>query len=122
MNLNDIHEFEHSPVTTIRYVVDIGVAKQTRDVRVVFLHDFLAAAISEFEALNLLDGIGVGARPTTVLSVRVMMQRKRVLMIDRKRPAGELEPSASCHPNPFSWLSGNTKVENPPDTTPIVST
>ena len=97
MNLDHIHEFEHPSVTIIRDAVNIGVAKQTRDVGMVFLDDFLTVVIPEFEAFDLLDGIGGRARPTSVLRVWVMMQWKRILVIDGQRPAGELEARASCH-------------------------
>ena len=78
--------------------VAVAVAEHPADVGMVDLDELLAGAVPEGQPLDLDLGVVVGGGPAAVLGVGPHDQREGVLVVQRQRLAGQLDPDAGGHP------------------------
>ena len=85
VHLDHVHESEHPLEASVRGALGVAIPQHLHEVRVVHLHDLVAAAVPEGEPLDLCQRVVVAhGRSAAVLRVPSLDEGKRILVIDRQ--------------------------------------
>ena len=98
MDLDPVDVAVHSREAGVRSAVAVAIAEHPADIRMVDLDELIAGSVPEGQPFDLHLGVVVGRGPAAILSVGSHDHGEGILVVERQRAAGQLDPHTSGHP------------------------